>query len=123
MKSPVLIVAGLMMVVIGTLHLIAPQMMMETPGVALTSTNHFHIIRAAYGGAYIGIGVLFLLGAWCADFRRSSLLAVAVLFGGFAAGRLVSILVDGVPVALYLVVLAFELVCALFAIRALLRSS
>lgn len=40
-----------MMVIVGALHLIAPQMMIEAPAIELTSVNHHHVIRAAYGGA------------------------------------------------------------------------
>ena len=116
-----LIGAGLMMVVVGALHLLAPQMMMATPNISLTSTNHFHIIRAAYGGAYIGIGVLFLLGLVQPAMRRFALMAVAILFAGFAFGRLVSIVADGVPAPLYLGVLGFELVFALLATLSLKR--
>ncbi len=107
--------AGAMMLVVGALHLIAPQMMMEAPAIELSSTNHYHVIRAAYGGAYLGIAMLFLLGLVNGRLRASSLLAVTVLFAGFAFGRLVSIVVDGLPVALYLGVLAFELVFAALA--------
>jgi hypothetical protein len=108
-----------MMLVVGTLHLLAPQMMMETPKVALTTVNHLHVIRAAYGGAYLGIAALFLIGLLRGHMRAFALLAVAVLFGGFAFGRLVSIALDGVPVSLYLGVLAFELIFAVLAFLAL----
>ena len=114
--------AGGMMLVIGGLHLVAPQMMMNTPMIDLTSTNHFHIIRAAYGGAYLAIAALFLMGLLNHGLRRFSLLAVAVLFSGFAMGRLVSLAVDGLPVALYLGVLAFELTFAALAFAALRAS-
>lgn len=107
--------AGLMMLVVGLLNLLAPQMMMQAPGIALTSTNHLHVIRAAYGGAYIGIAALFLLGAWRPAHRQTSLLAVLILFSGFAFGRLVSIALDGLPVPLYLGVLSAELCFALLA--------
>lgn len=107
--------AGAMMLVVGALHLVAPQMMMEAPAIDLTSTNHHHVIRAAYGGAYLGIATLFLLGLVNRTLRASSLLAVTVLFAGFAVGRLVSMALDGVPVALYLGVLAFELMFAALA--------
>ncbi len=122
MPKLTLLGAGLMMLVVGALHLIAPQMMMDTPKIALTSTNHFHVIRSAYGGAYIGIAALFLLGVLHPEHQRSSLLAVALLFFGFASGRLVSIMADGTPVVLYLAVMAFELVFALLAVLSLRRS-
>jgi hypothetical protein len=118
-----LISAGLMMLVIGALHLVAPQMMMDAPKVQLTSTNHFHVIRTAYGGAYLGIAALFLLGLLRPTYERTSLIAVALLFCGFAVGRLYSIAVDGLPVPLYLAVLAFELVFATLALLALRKSA
>lgn len=113
--------AGLMMLVVGALHLVAPQMMMKEPGIELLSVNHFHVIRAAYGGAYLGIAVLFLLGALQPAFRRLSLVAVAVVFAGFAVGRIVSLALDGWPVPLYLGVLAAELLFAAMACAALQR--
>ena len=112
--------AGLMMLVVGALHLLAPQMMMREPGIELTSVNHFHVIRAAYGGAYLGIAALFLAGAIRRIDVRAALVAVVLLFGGFAFGRLYSIVADGVPVGLYLGVLAAEVfftACALVALR------
>lgn len=112
--------AGLMMLVVGALHLINPQMMMTEPGIVLSSVNHFHVVRAAYGGAYLGIAALFLSGALGWMGARPALQAVLLLFGGFALGRLVSIVVDGLPVPLYLGVLGAELffaVCAVLALR------
>ena len=113
--------AGLMMLVVGALHLINPQMMMNTPGVELSTVNHLHIIRAAYGGSYLGMACLFILGALGRIDRHFALVSVVVLFSGFALGRLVSIAVDGSPVGLYLGVLGAELffaVCAITALKA-----
>jgi hypothetical protein len=111
--------AGAMMLVVGALHLVAPQMMMEAPAIQLTTINHRQVIRAAYGGAYLGIAALFLLGFLRDHLRAFALLSVAVLFGGFSFGRLVSIALDGMPVGLYLAVLAFEMTFAALAFSAL----
>jgi hypothetical protein len=114
--------AGLMMLVVGALHLFNPQMMMDTPQIQLSTVNHLHVVRAAYGGAYLGIAVFFLMGALGRIPTRAALLSVLVLFGGFALGRLVSLLVDGMPVGLYLGVLSTEVffaVCAALALRSL----
>lgn len=113
--------AGLMMLVVGALHLLAPQMMMKEPGIVLATVNHLHVVRAVCGGAYLGIAALFLLGAVRVVDTRSTLVAVAVIFGGFALGRLVSLVADGVPVPLYLGVLGAELffaTCAVWTLRA-----
>ena len=112
--------AGLMMLVVGALHLLNPQMMMREPGIVLSSTNHFHVVRAAYGGAYLGIAALFLAGALERIDVRATLAAVVLIFGGFALGRIVSIAADGMPVPLYLGVLGAELffaACAVLALR------
>lgn len=112
--------AGLMMLVVGALHLLNPQMMMREPGIVLSSTNHLHVVRAAYGGAYLGIAALFLAGALQRIEVRAALAAVVLIFGGFALGRIVSIVADGMPVPLYLGVLGAELMfatCAVLALR------
>jgi hypothetical protein len=112
--------AGLVMLVVGGLHLFNPQMMMNTPAIELSTVNHLHIIRAAYGGAYLGIACLFLLGALGRIDRRFALMSVLILFTGFALGRLFSMAVDGPPVGLYFRVLGVELffaVCAFLALK------
>lgn len=112
--------AGLMMLVVGALHLLNPQMMMREPGIELSTVNHLHVIRAAYGGAYLGMAALFLAGALGRLDVRFSLSSVVILFAGFALGRLVSIAADGLPVPLYLGVLSAEVffaVCAVVALR------
>lgn len=123
MKHFALYGAGLMMLVVGALHLFAPQMMMKEPGIDLTTINHLHIIRAAYGGAYLGIATLFLLGAINPGFSRFSLLAIAILFSGFALGRVFSIVVDGLPAPLYLGVLFAEVLFTVLAVVSLSKSS
>lgn len=113
--------AGAVMLVVGTLHLVAPQMMMEAPAIQLTTVNHLHLIRAALGGAFVGIAALFLLGLLKDRLRAFALLSVTVLFTGFAFGRLVSIALDGLPAGMFLSILAFELIfacLAFFALRA-----
>jgi hypothetical protein len=94
--------------------------MMNEPGIVLSSANHFHVVRGAYGGAYLGIAALFLAGALQRIDERAALAAVLLIFGGFASGRIVSLAADGLPVPLYLGVLGAELifaVCALLALR------
>jgi hypothetical protein len=115
--------AGLAMLVVGAQHLLAPQMMMATPGIELSSINHYHIIRAGYGGAFLGIAALFLSGLVRPAQRGFALLAVVMLFGGFALGRVVSLALDGVPVGRYLAVLAFEVTFAALALLALRRGA
>lgn len=90
-----------MMLVLGALHLLAPLMIMAPPATVLISANHLHIIRAACGGAFPGIAALLLSGPLQPAQRGLALLGVAMLFGGFAPGRLGSLALAGVPMALF----------------------
>lgn len=114
-----LIAGALMMFIIGVLHLVAPQMMLDTPGIRLQSVSHFHLVRAAYGGSFLGTAALFALGVFRPAWQRLSLVALACLFSGWVLGRLVSLAVDGWPSPLYLGVLAAEVLLLALAVRAL----
>lgn len=107
--------AGAVMLVVGTLHLVAPQMMMQGPAIPLTTVNHLHLVRAALGGAFVGMAALFLLGLFRDRMRPFALLSVAILFGGFAFGRLLSLALDGLPAGMFLGILGFEVVFAALA--------
>lgn len=47
MSKLTLLGAGLMMLVVGALHLAAPQMMMDAPGIRLNSVNHLSLLQNA----------------------------------------------------------------------------
>ncbi|MFZ6874202.1 DUF4345 domain-containing protein [Undibacterium sp. Di27W] len=100
----------------GLLYLFAPQKMMQLPAIQLTVPNGTHAIRAAYGGAFIAFALLFASGASNADLSRTSLIAMTVFMGGFAFGRIVSMIADGLPHILFRAVLAGELLFALIGI-------
>lgn len=112
-----------MMLIPGVLYLIAPQMMLDVPAIQLHSVNEFHLVRAAYGGGFLGLAALFGAGVRFRSLETSSLLAIATVLSGFALGRLYSIAVDGIPTPLFLVVLGFEVLFAALAAVALRRST
>lgn len=103
-----------MFLIVGVLHLFAPQMMRE-PGIDLSKVNHLHTIRVESGDAYLYLAARFLLRTVKVEAAPFSLIAVAVLFSVFALGRIFSIAVDGVPVPLYLGALAAEVCFATLA--------
>ena len=119
MKRLTLVGAGLMMLIPGLLYQFAPQMMLDVPAIKLQSVNDHHLVRAAYGGGFLGIAGLFLLGVVLPEHEKTSLLAASFLLAGFAIGRVYSIFVDGVPSMLFVGVLGAELLFATLAIRSL----
>ena len=112
-----------MMLIPGVVYLIAPQMMLDVPAIQLHSVNEFHLVRAAYGGGFLGLAALFGAGARFQSLEKSSLLGIAAVLSGFALGRLYSIAVDGLPTPLFLAVLGFEVLFAALAAVALRRST
>lgn len=65
-------------------------------------------IRAAYLGLFGTAAAGFGLGSWRAPWRRPATIAAVLVLGGFVAGRLFSLAVDGVPNAIAWAMIAAE---------------
>jgi hypothetical protein len=64
--------------------------------VKIEGTDLTHIFRAIMG-IYLGMIVLWLMGAFRLDFTRAAVISEIFFMLGLAGGRLLSITVDGVP--------------------------
>ena len=62
----------------------------------IEGTDLTHILRAVMG-LYLGMIVLWLIGAFRSDFTRAAVISEIFFMLGLASGRLLSITVDGVP--------------------------
>ena len=90
-----------------------------------SSVNTSHIFRAVMG-LYLAFVIFWLLAANRESLRVPALWSVAVFMLGLAAGRAISVVVDGVPSPLLLVYLLLEIgfgAVALMLVRGLGRSS
>ena len=83
-------------------------------GVAAESTNATHVFRAVMG-LYLAMVVIWLVGAFNPTLTEKALFCCAVFMLGLAAGRVLSLILDGVPHWLLLVYLALELVLGVIA--------
>ncbi len=63
---------------------------------SVEGTDLTHIFRA-YMGLYLGMIVLWVLGAFRASFTRAAVIAEVFFMIGLAFGRVVSMIVDGAP--------------------------
>ncbi len=90
-------------------------------GIPVDGVNLTHILRAVMG-LYLGMVVLWVWGAFNKPMEAPALVACAVFMLGLAAGRILSILVDGMPHWLLVVYALLEVVFGLTAI-ALYRST
>ena len=106
-----LIVSGLLLTFIGGATLIKPVFMKGNAGIDIAGQiSVINDIRAS-GAFILAIALLSLLGAFMKRLTYTSVVALFTLFIALGIGRLVSILIDGMPVEglLHATVLEFVL--------------
>ena len=113
-------VAAGVVIITGLLGLVNPLLAVRLYGLDVFDPRGTSQVRATFGGLYLALGGMLL---WAATPRASAaasavgrpyLRAAALLVGCVAAGRVLSIVIDGVLTPLNLLFLAFELaVCVL----------
>jgi hypothetical protein len=84
-------------------------------GISVDTTNLTHIMRAVTG-LYLGMVVLWLWGASSKQMTVPALVSCAVFMLGLAAGRIVSLVLDGMPHWLLVVYAVLEIVLGLIAV-------
>jgi hypothetical protein len=65
-------------------------------GISVTEINLSHILRAVMG-LYLALVLFWVIGAFKVQLRLAALYSLVVFMFGLAAGRILSIIVDGVP--------------------------
>jgi hypothetical protein len=109
---------------IGAAFLVAPEAMAARVGVSLAGAAAANDVRAVYGGLQLGVAACLVGCARRPETLRTGLAVQLFTFGGLAAARLVSLLLDGNPGALGLALHAAEIVgfaCGAVARARLLR--
>lgn len=91
-------------------------------GFSVDNINLRHITRAVMG-LYLGQIVLWFLGATKPAFRKPAMIGLVVFTLGIAAGRMFSLLLDGVSHFLLIVYLILELLIGFFALYLLIQES
>ncbi len=93
-----LVVAGLLLSFIGGATLLAPVAMKASAGIDVSGNiSVLNDVRAA-SALILSTALISILGAFKSRLRFTSTLMVSVLFLSLGAGRLVSIIADGMPV-------------------------
>ena len=90
--------------------------------VSVEGTDVTHIFRA-YMGLYLGMITLWTIGAFRLDLSRTAVIAAIFFMLGLAGGRLLSIIVDGVPSILLIVYALVEIAMGLWGIWILKMAS
>ncbi|MEZ9700714.1 DUF4345 domain-containing protein [Vibrio sp. 10N.261.46.E12] len=85
-------------------------------GIDATPVNVTHIFRAVMG-LYLALALFWIAGALLKKYRLPALYSLVVFMLGLAAGRVISLLIDGMPHWLLVVYLLLELGFGLVGIK------
>jgi hypothetical protein len=97
LNRALLLLAAASFLYVGISGLLSPVSLTEPIDLEMRGPSAVNEIRANYGGMHLAIGLLFLAGALVARARRPATILLAVFAAGLVFGRIVSIVVDGVP--------------------------
>lgn len=119
--SGFLLLCGLGFLLIGANTFYDPLAAMAPVELNINTVNALNELRANYGGLQIGLGLFLLTGICCTSYVRPAVLAQVLIVGGLAAGRLVSMILDGQPSAFVQGLFVLESVIALLSLMLFLR--
>lgn len=75
-----------------------------------------HVFRAMMG-LYLGFASYWIIGVFKEEHWRGATLSSIVFMGGLAIGRMVSILIDGIPSVVFLIGTVMEILFMLWGIK------
>jgi len=108
-RQVLLLVAAIGLLPIALSYGLAPGRSLEFLfDVSIESVNGTHIFRAIMG-LYLGFIVFWIIGVYRADVRQAALYSLVFFMFGLAAGRSLSLVVDGFPNWLLVTYLVVEL--------------
>ncbi len=106
---------------IGLIYLYDPNLLLARYGLETGSTGMDNMLRAVYGGLFVGVAAIFTLGIGSSRHRRIILAFAALFMGSQAVGRIVSILSVGSPPDSVLGLLYFEIGATILGLLLYLR--
>lgn len=111
-----LLLSGLGFILIGVNTFRDPVAAMAGVELGVQSINALNEVRANYGGMQMGIGLLLVSAALMTWLTRPALLALSLVTGGLVIGRLMSVMIDGMPNSTVQALLGLEFFTTVIAI-------
>ncbi len=106
---------GAIFAVVGVIALFVPHVLFDPIGISLTTASGLAEIRAAYGSFFLCSAGLFWAGSMRAELRRTSLTWACMVLTGFVVGRVISLVLDGMPNGMAMANLGTEILGAIVA--------
>jgi hypothetical protein len=117
----ILFFSGLLLTVVGAAILFAPVASSARNGIELGSNiSLLNDVRAS-GGVVLGSGVLILLGAFMARLTFTSTVVSIVIYLSYGISRILSIVMDGMPVEGLVRATIVEILIGLVGVFALIK--
>ncbi len=113
--------SGLTAFTIGASILFAPHAFYAAYGIHLGQNANLLSELRAPGAGLAGFGLLMLLGIWLHTILPTAMVAALAVFIAFPVGRLVGVVLDGVPSGSVIGALVVELVIAALCLAAFRR--
>lgn len=105
-------ISGLTALGVGALILVAPNTFYAGYGISLGSDPSLLSELRAPAAGLAALGMLMLAGIALSTFSHAAMIAALTVFLAFPAGRLVGLVIDGVPSDKVVAALVFELAVA-----------
>jgi len=111
-----LLLSGIGFILIGVNTFRDPVAVMAGVELGVQSISALNEVRANYGGMQMGIGLLLISAALMTWLTRPALLALSLVTGGLVVGRLISVMIDGMPNSTVQALLGLEFFTTVIAI-------
>lgn len=110
LKKGLLVLSFATICIIALLYGISPQWFFDTMLVdaSAPSIDQSHILRAVMT-LYIGLGLFWLYCAFSDNYRDAGIVVLAIFCGGLVTGRILSVMIDGMPSPILLLYIGLEL--------------
>ncbi|WP_421795998.1 DUF4345 domain-containing protein [Haliscomenobacter sp.] len=116
-------IASLTIILVGLSYGLCPsQVLPFLFDFKVESVDLSHVFRAMMG-LYLGFATYWIIGIFKEEHWRGATLSSIVFMGGLASGRMLSILVDGIPSVLFLIGTIIEILFMLWGLNNLKTES
>lgn len=105
-----LLITGITLALIGLAYCIDPNLLLVRYELSASGISEDNMYRGAYGGLFITVGAAIAYGFVSQTFAKTSTVIALLFMGGFALGRMASIVAMGLPHQMIMNLFVFEVV-------------
>jgi Domain of unknown function (DUF4345) len=109
--------SSIIVIIVGLAYGVYPQKLMPLFFDFKVETTDLSNVFRAIMGLYIGLGIYFIMGIKKQHYYKNATLICTIFMGGLAFGRIISIVVDGIPSPIFAIGTILELLFMIWGIR------